>query len=148
VLLVLGGLPQAGLLRIPPDSIIEIPQVVSLSNGGLTLDRHAIENQLASSGAKAKAKPPRKRASRAAAIDLLQKALIQHITAARDHAEAARARGVPAKPIPRPTQMQLAAETGLSRPTVFRALNDPNATTLKLLWDVADDPDRARELGR
>lgn len=148
VLFVLGGHPKAGLLNLEPDSIIEIPQVVSLSNGRLTLDRAAIENQLSSWGVKAKAKPPRKRAPRAAAIDVLQKALIQHINAARDHADAAEARGVKWKPIPRPTQKQLAAETGLSRTRVSHALRDRNAPTLKMLWETAANPDRVKEYGR
>jgi hypothetical protein len=72
VLLVLGGAPRAGVLSLPPDSVVSLGQVLTLSGGEFDLDKRAIEDQLSASRGEGKQKSPVKRASRAAAIDVLE----------------------------------------------------------------------------
>lgn len=93
---------------------------------------------------KTKAKPA-KRAPRLTAIEKIEKALEEHIRAARDHAFDLEQRGRPMALLPRPEQKDLAAQLGLSESAVSRSLNDPAATKLKILWDTADSlPDVLR----
>jgi hypothetical protein len=55
----------------------------------------------------------------------------------RDHADATqRITGTP-ELLPRPTKMQLAKETGLSKPVVSKCFKDDSARELKLYWEIA-----------
>lgn len=88
---------------------------------------------------------PAKRAPRLTAIEKIEKALEDHIRAARDHAFDLEQRGRPMALLPRPEQKDLADQLGLSTSAVSRSLNDPSATKLKILWDTADSlPDVLR----
>ena len=83
----------------------------------------------------------RKRASRAAAIEALEKELTEHIRAAADHLRTRRDMGAGPAMLPRPTQTELARRIGAPGYTVSRCLRDPTAHKLQLLWRTADDPD-------
>jgi len=139
VLFLLGRPPRDGLLKLKPDSLIDLAQVLSLSDDRLVLDKAAVEDQLSATGEVPRKRPPVKRASRTAAIDALERALIDHIIAARDHAYAEERRGRSPKLLPRPAQKQLAAQLKLSRAAVSRAFSDGNAQKLKMLWEMAGD---------
>ena len=81
----------------------------------------------------------RKRSQRTADIEILEKALIEHIKAARDYAWAA----IDAKKgpmlLPRPLKKNLAKQTGIKPWSLSRCFSDPHAHQLRLLWDVAGD---------
>lgn len=88
---------------------------------------------------------PAKRAPRLTAIEKIEKALEDHIRAARDHAFDLEQRGRPMALLPRPEQKNMAAQLGLSESAVSRSLNDSAATKLKVLWETADSlPDVLR----
>lgn len=82
-------------------------------------------------------RPVPMRGTRAANIEKLQKAMEQHLIAARDHAFALEDRGEPPELLPRPEQQQLADLIGSNESAVSRCLNDSRATVLKWLWDRA-----------
>lgn len=93
------------------------------------------------SGRRGNARPavrPARRAPRLTAIEQLERALEEHIRAARDHAYDWERRNLPPRLLPRPEQRQLARQLGLTESQVSRALNDPRATKLKILWDTAE----------
>ncbi len=115
---------------------------ISLSGGRLILDRKAVEHQISAAPQKALKKPPKKRASRAATIESLQKEITEHIIAARDHAQAAIQRGKSPDLLPRPKQKDLANRLGVPESAISRALRDPAAQMVKVLWAVADDLDQ------
>ena len=81
----------------------------------------------------------RKRSQRAADIEVLEKALIEHIKSSQDYAWAA----IDAKKgpmlLPRPPKKDLAKQTGIKPWSLSRCFNDPHAHQLRLLWDVAGD---------
>lgn len=148
VLFFLGLPPTDGVVKLRPDSIIEIRHVLRLSHEKLLLDRTVVEDQLSATGEASGRKPPKKRASRAAAIDALEKAIIQHLIAARDHAHIAVERGDPPELLPRPEQKFFAAQLNISESAVSRSLKDPKAHTLKMLWEMATDLDQVLKYGQ
>jgi hypothetical protein len=81
----------------------------------------------------------RKRSQRAADIEVLEKALIEHVKSSQDYAWAA----IDAKKgpmlLPRPSKKDLAKQTGIKPWSLSRCFNDPHAHQLRLLWDVAGD---------
>ena len=81
----------------------------------------------------------RKRADRAANIEALKKELIDHIRAARDHAQSAVDFGREAELLPRPSRRELAERVGITESAASRCFSDPAATELNLLWTTADD---------
>ena len=81
----------------------------------------------------------RKRAERAANIELLRKELIEHIRAARDHAQAAIDFGREPELLPRPSRRDLAERAGINEAAVSRCFNDPAATELNVLWNTAEE---------
>ncbi len=142
VLFLLGNPPENGFVNLLPDAIIGLREVVSLSNGRLVFDRKGVNDQLSAIPEPAKTKVPKKRASRAATIEALEKALIEHLNAARDHARAAIEHNTTPELLPRPMQKNLAAQVGVPESAVSRALRDPAARMVKVLWDAADDLDQ------
>lgn len=102
----------------------------------LVLDVDYIESLLADDAAAEPAKP-RKRANRAAKIELLENEMIQHLRGARDYAFSADARGDGPELLPRPTQRELGLRCGLSESDVSRCLKDETAKYLRLLWATA-----------
>jgi len=86
--------------------------------------------------------PPRKRALRATAIDLLTRELKSHIRSAKDHAfECQKRTGTP-ELLPRPKRKDLARRCKLSETRVSNAFRDKAAAMLNILWDVAGDLDK------
>jgi hypothetical protein len=81
----------------------------------------------------------RKRSQRTASIELLQKALIEHIYSARDYAWAAFDAGKGFRLLPRPFKKELAKQTKVSPASVSRCFSDPGAHQLRLLWETAAD---------
>ena len=81
----------------------------------------------------------KKRADRAANMESLKKELIEHIKAARDHAQAAVDFGGEPTLLPRPSRRELAARVGITESAASRCFSDPAATELNLLWNTADD---------
>jgi len=145
VLFYLGRAPRDGTLTLKPDAVIDLALLVSLSDGQLVLDRGALEEQLSATQSERAKKTPRKRAPRTTAIDALEKALIEHIRAARDHIFSEERAGRPGFLPPRPKKKELAILCGLSPSRVTHAFHDENAHTLRMLWDLAADRDRVRE---
>lgn len=141
VLFLLGLRPENGLIDLRPDSIIELRDVMSLCNGKLVFDREGADDQLSAVPEPAK-KTPKKRATRAATIDALQRELTAHLIAARDHAHAGTQRGDPPELLPRPMQKDLADRLGVPESAVSRALHDPAAHLVRVLWDTANNLDQ------
>ncbi len=83
----------------------------------------------------------KKRAGRAANIELLTKEIIAHLRAAKNYAYAKKELTGQPELLPRPTQKSLGKRVGLSDSDVSRCLNDPTARELKLYWDTAGDLD-------
>jgi hypothetical protein len=81
----------------------------------------------------------RKRAQRAAKIELLVNELTRHLRAARDHAFATKNLTGTPELLPRPSQRELAKWTGLTESDVSRCLKDSRARELRLCWDTAVD---------
>lgn len=90
----------------------------------------------------------RKRSKRAAEIELLEKALTEHIKSAADGLQAAMDAGKEPVLLPRPQRVSLAKEIGISKVAVSRCFNDPNAHKLRILWDTADSPDKVLRFKR
>jgi hypothetical protein len=84
----------------------------------------------------------RKRSQRAADIEVLEKALIEHIKSARDYAWAA----IDAKKgpmlLPRPLKRELVKQTKIKPWSLSRCFSDPSAHQLRVLWDIAGDLDQ------
>lgn len=89
------------------------------------------------------ARPKKKRASRATAIDGLKRELREHLRSAKAHFLATAERGEP-KLLPRPEQQDLAKRLGVSKATVTRCLNDEPDAELRLMWSGSDDVDFVR----
>lgn len=87
-------------------------------------------------------RPTPERAGRAAKIETLVDVLVEHLRAARDHAFTTRDRAGGPTLLPRPSQQQLAALTGLSESDVSRCLKDRTARELRILWEIALDVDQ------
>lgn len=102
----------------------------------LALDVDYVESLLADDAAAEPAKP-RKRANRAAKIELLENEMIQHLRSARDFAFAADARGDGPELLPRPAQRELGQRCDMSESDVSRCLKDPTADYLRLVWATA-----------
>lgn len=129
----------AGCFSIPLD------EVCTLDTRGPSLKVEDIEERIidAWSSADGAKKPKRKRrASRLAAIEKLEKELIQHIQDAKDHAYAIKdLTGTPAL-LRRPTQKELAAQLKMDESLVSRCLDEKESPNLRYLWDLAADLDR------
>lgn len=122
--------------------VIALESSFSLDGGSIRFDVEYVEGRLVDAGLTCTARPQRpkrKRAERAAKIEALEKELIAHLRAARDHAYATRDRAGTPDLLPRPSQKQLAERTGLTEADVSRCLKDPDARELRLYWQTAQD---------
>jgi hypothetical protein len=123
-----------------PCIVVALEDVLDWTGDGLQLDEDVIASRFDdSSDPIEKPKPPRKRSSRAAAIEALREELNAHILAAADHAfDTSERTGTP-ELLPKPTQAELAERIGVSPPTLGRCLTDKAAPELRILWEAADD---------
>jgi hypothetical protein len=135
---------SANAWSITSNPVIPLESVLSLGPGGITFDSELVESRLVDAGwvETSKRKSPRKRGARVAKIELLTKALTEHLRAARS--QAIDTRDLKRDPIllPRPSQKRLAELTGMTAPDVSRCLNDPSATLLRVYWQWAASLDR------
>jgi hypothetical protein len=95
---------------------------------------------------KPKRSTKKKRADRAPKIELIKKALRDHILAARDHAFSAHQRGDTPQLLPRPSKAQLAKIAGVQAYDVSRCFKDD--PQLAALYDMADRLDDVMQFGR
>lgn len=138
------SLVEAPEPKTPP--ILRLVDTVSCDGVTIRIDKSYIEEQLAQRLADdaqrpAPARRPR-RGPRAAHIELLVRALEDHLRAARDFAIERLERTGAAEALPRPTMGFLARQLGVDKATVSRCLGDKRAGELRLLWALADDPER------
>lgn len=80
-----------------------------------------------------------KRSQRVVQIELLEKALKEHINSARQSAHADIDAGKNPSLLPRPSKTQLSQQTGIRLWSLSRCFSDPNAHKLNLLWELAND---------
>jgi hypothetical protein len=126
--------------RSLPTLALALESVLGPGEGGMLFDRAYLEARLENAGLVAREKSerrPRKRRDRAAKIEQLEQVLEQHLLAARDHAWATMDRAGAPTLLLRPTQKDLAKQTGLSEPDVSRCLSDPAGKYLRFLWETA-----------
>jgi len=86
-------------------------------------------------------RPVPMRGTRTASIEKIEKFLIEHILAARDHAYTRKSHKLEPTLLPRPEQQDIARLLGLSEPSVSRCFRDKRATILKILWETAGSLD-------
>lgn len=123
-----------------PNPTLALESVVNLGPAGLTVDAATIEARLVDAGFGApKPRVQKRRAERAASIEILVKELREWLNGAKNHVNSFIELGRIAKLPPRPTQKELSKLTDLSETTVSRCLNDTQAIVLKLLWEKAVD---------
>jgi len=144
VLFVPAKLPSGETGKRPTPPVICLRDVVGWDGQRITMDCEHIEVQLATAQSIAlprKPRPVRKRAERAANIEILVKLLKEHVEAARDHAETTAEAGG-AQLLPRPSQRDLAKMAEITEMAASRCFRDPAARELRLLWELAGDLDR------
>lgn len=125
--------------------VIALESSISFDGDAIILDVGYIESRIVDAGMGGDATPkrrPKKRASRAANIELLKKEVILHLRAAEDHAFAKKDQTGEPELLPRPTQKALGERVGLSESDVSRCMKDPDARELQLYWTTALDLDQ------
>ncbi|WP_149495340.1 hypothetical protein [Roseiconus lacunae] len=134
----------ARLDSMVPNLVIGIQDVVEFSDDRLRIDWETVEDRLIESSESKipKPKPQPRRSSRTAKIELLVQELTLHLRSTADHAHAS------GELLPRPTQQELARQTGMSKSDVSRCMRDASANQLRLLWQTADDLDAVLRLPR
>jgi hypothetical protein len=143
LLLVPSRLPRAAL----PEGVVagSLRELTCWSEGGLDWDEDRLTELLTANGPVSRSgrkAVPTRRKTRATDIEALVAELKQHLRAARDHANYTLATQGEPRLLPRPTQKDLARRVGITESRVSRSLNDPRATELRLLWNLADDLDQ------
>lgn len=122
--------------------VVAMEGLAQINEAGIfMMDMHLLNDLPGFDGVKIavkKASPQPKRGERAAKIEKLTRALESHVRSAIAHAKSTGGFGN-IEFFPRPTQMQLAKMTGLTKMDVSRCLSDPDAKLLRMLWEKADD---------
>jgi len=141
VIFFLGQPPVAGLMDIPPESIIDLKSIVRIEHDKLIVDKVAVDCQLrqADTTQPGKKTSPKKRAIRAALIDAIKKELKEHLRSAHDHAHVALEKNGEALLLPPPTQKQLAKQLKVHESSISRAIKDKSDREMPILWDIAND---------
>lgn len=122
--------------------VIALESALSLADGSLAFDLPYVEGRIIDAGLGPEATPKRrtkKRADRAAKIELLKKELIRHLQAARDYAFDTLDRTGEPQLLPRPLRKELGALVGLRSYEVTKCFQDPEARELNLYWEIAVD---------
>jgi DNA-directed RNA polymerase subunit RPC12/RpoP len=122
-----------------PNLILALEGIVGIEGGKPTFDTCFIESRLAELEVPTARRPTRRRADRAAKIEALVAALVDHLRAARDHAFVTRDQTGSPELLPRPSQQDLARLAAMSKSDVSRCLADESARELRLYWDIALD---------
>ena len=122
--------------------VISLEGVARLTDGGIELSRDLLESRFATTKQRPSPPKPRRRSSRAVNIERLEKELITHLRAARDHAVMTRDLSGEALLLDRPTKEQLGKQAGVSSSSVTRCFQDEAGEKLRYLWDLAADRDR------
>jgi hypothetical protein len=136
---IVGAENWRGATRNP---VIAFESVVSLDRNRIAFDIQFVEGRLIDAGltdSSKKKRPPMKRSSRAAKIEMLTSEMSNHLRSARAHAVSTKDLTGTPELLPRPSQKDLAARTNLSDSDVSRCLNDKAARELNLLWSAAAD---------
>ena len=124
---------------------LALESAFSFDDGMIEFDTAYVEGRIVDAGLASVATASRrtkKRADRAANIELLKKEVIAHLRAAKDHAFAKKCQSGEPDLLPRPTQKALGERAGLSESDVSRCLSDPDARELQLYWNTALDLDQ------
>lgn len=122
--------------------VLALESTLSFDGGKIGFDTAYVESRIVDAGLASGSAANRRfkrRAGRAAKIELLTKELVAHLRSARDHAFAKKEQTGEPELLPRPTQKALGERVGLSESDVSRCLNDPDARELQLYWNTADD---------
>ncbi|HSW45694.1 MAG TPA: hypothetical protein VLM89_08990 [Phycisphaerae bacterium] len=98
--------------------------------------------------ARAKVAPTAKRSGRAANIEQLRTELVEHIKGTRNAIDTAVRLKCPPPAVEPLTAAQLAERTGLPRHTVSRCLRDDAAHELRMLWEIASNPEMIARYSR
>lgn len=135
-------LPERAICLVPrhlPDTasgdrvFLPLDEIATWNGSGLVLDGDAF----VSVEVPGRRRPKRRRATRLAAIEVLEGEMAQHLREARDHAFDTKFRTDVPKLLPRPKRYELAARCQLSEAAVSRAFNESDV--LQRLWDLAAD---------
>ncbi len=122
--------------------VLAIESFATLEVSGIEINRQLLETRVAAFFGNKKAKaPPKRRASRLAGLDALERELTEHLRNARDHAIASRDLKGEAKLLRRPTKAELAKRAGVSPSDVTRCFQDKLGANLRVMWELAADLD-------
>ena len=135
VLFIMGVTPRTPP-ALDPDRVFEVRHLATLGDGMLRFDADAVTGQVESvvAATETAPAPPKKRAPRAAAIDLLKKVLHEEILSRKSLLSRHWDDNLP--PV---QQKQLASLIGTSPASVYRALKDDDRE-LQWLWRIVHDP--------
>lgn len=122
--------------------VVSLEAVARLTDGGIELSRDLIEARFATTKQRASSPKPRRRSTRTVDIERLEKELIAHLRAARDHAVMTRDLSGQPSLLDRPTKEQLGKQAGVSPSSVTRCFQDKAGEKLRFLWELAADLDR------
>ena len=132
------------LQNVLPNRFIALDRSTTLQEDGtMVIDESAFEEIQEESAGQAR----KKRGERPAKIELLERAMKEHVFAAYDYMLDSAGRGE-IKLLPRPTQQLLAKITNIHKREVSRCLQDDKAKILKLLWEKSLTLDGIESLTR
>ncbi len=122
--------------------VLAIDSFATLEASGIEINRQVLETRVAAFFGNNKTKtPPKRRASRLADLDALERELTEHLRNARDHAIASRDLKGEAKLLRRPTKAALAKRAGVSPSDLTRCFQDKLGANLRRMWELAADLD-------
>jgi len=140
---------QAGdddLLDVPRESIIEMRTVVRI-NGGLMIDREAVERQVSDVVPPPVTKKPKKQTQRDATVGALKRELHERILSLKSAIRSADDADEPFD-LPRLTQKELAEAIDVSESSVSRAIAESDDPWLKILLQTVESIDMIRKYAR
>lgn len=122
--------------------VLAIESFATLEASGIAINQQLLEARVAAFFGDKKSKAsPKRRASRLAGLDALERELAEHLRAARDHAVTSRDFGGEAKLLRRPTKDELAKRAKVSPSAVTRCFQDESGAKLRMMWELAADLD-------
>jgi len=145
-----GAVPENAVVLTPrrqphpgvAQRVVQLELALNCGDDGFIADHDYLASAVEQSVAESDSPPPvRKRGTRLVLIEQLTQEMRQHLQGARDHIAAALDHDREPTLLPRPTQKQLAKRFGVDNGSVCRCLQDPTATELQYLWNMASDLD-------